>query len=287
LPLNSPEGERRAALARWIGSPDNPLTWRSAVNRVWQYHFGRGLVETTNDFGKNGGLPSHPELLDWLACDLREHQSLKQLHRTIVLSAAYRQVSTDAPQKSAIDSDNRLLWRMNRRRLEAEPLRDSVLATAGLLDRTLYGPSFQDFVIEKPEHSPHYEYHLYDPANPKSFRRAVYRFLVRSQPEPFMASLDCADPSMQVERRNESASPLQALSLWNDAFMLTAARLAEEKSKSSPKPLADQVAVAWSACFARPITPDEQKLLTDLATEQGLSSVWRVLWNSNQFVFVE
>ena len=287
LPADHPEGDRRAALARWIGSPDNPLTWRSAANRVWQYHFGRGLVETTNDFGKNGGLPSHPELLDWLACDMREHQSLKQLHRTIVLSAAYRQVSTDDPAKSEIDSDNRLLWRMNRRRLEAEPLRDSVLATAGLLDRTLYGPSFQDFVIEKPEHSPHYEYHLYDPANPQSFRRAVYRFLVRSQPEPFMASLDCADPSMQVERRNESASPLQALSLWNDAFMLTAARLAEEKSKTDTRPLADQVAVAWYACVSRPISPEEQKVLTELATEHGLSSVWRVLWNSNQFVFVE
>ncbi len=287
LPPEHSEGERRAALARWIASPDNPLTWRSAVNRVWQYHFGRGLVETANDFGKNGGLPSHPELLDWLACDLREHQSLKQLHRTIVLSAAYRQVSTDNPAKTEIDSDNRLLWRMNRRRLEAEPLRDSVLATAGLLDRTLYGPSFQDFVIEKPEHSPHYEYHLYDPANPKSFRRAVYRFLVRSQPEPFMASLDCADPSMQVERRNESASPLQALSLWNDAFMLTAARLAEERSKTDTQPIELQVAAAWFACFSRPIKADDLAALTELAREQGMNSVWRVLWNSNQFVFVE
>ena len=287
LPSEHNEGDRRAALARWVGSPDNPLTWRSAVNRVWQYHFGRGLVETTNDFGKNGGLPSHPELLDWLACDLREHQSLKQLHRTIVLSAAYRQVSTDDPKQAEIDSDNRLLWRMNRRRLEAEPLRDSVLATAGLLDRTLYGPSFQDFVIEKPEHSPHYEYHLYDPANPKSFRRAVYRFLVRSQPEPFMASLDCADPSMQVERRNESASPLQALSLWNDAFMLTAARLAEERAKLYSQSLDYQVATAWYACFSRPISPENQKLLTELATAEGMGSVWRVLWNSNQFVFVE
>ena len=287
LPPDSPEGERRAALARWIASPDNPLTWRSAVNRVWQYHFGRGLVETTNDFGKNGGQPSHPELLDWLACELREHQSLKQLHRTIVLSAAYRQVSTIDPAKAEIDSDNRLLWRMNRRRLEAEPLRDSVLATAGLLDRTLYGPSFQDFVIEKPEHSPHYEYHLYEPTNPTGFRRAVYRFLVRSQPEPFMASLDCADPSMQVERRNESASPLQALSLWNDAFMLTAARLAEERNQSESQPIEQQVSAAWFACFSRPITAGDQKLLTELATTDGMSSVWRVLWNSNRFVFVE
>ncbi len=287
LPAESPEGDRRAALARWIGSPDNPLTWRSAVNRVWQYHFGRGLVETTNDFGKNGGLPSHPELLDWLACELREHQSLKTLHRTIVMSAAYRQVSTIDPAMAEIDSDNRLLWRMNRRRLEAEPLRDSVLATAGLLNTTMYGPSFQDFVIEKPEHSPHYEYHLHDPTDPQCFRRSVYRFLVRSQPEPFMASLDCADPSMQVERRNESASPLQALSLWNDAFMLTAGRLAEERGQSDTQPLEQQVSTAWFACISRPIEADDLAELTELARAQGMSSVWRVLWNSNRFVFVE
>ena len=283
----SPEGDRRAALAHWIGSPDNPLTWRSAANRVWQYHFGRGLVETTNDFGRNGGSASHPELLDWLACELREHQSLKSLHRTIVTSAAYRQVSTIDPAKAEIDGDNRLLWRMNRRRLEAEPLRDSVLATAGLLNTTMYGPSFQDFVIEKPEHSPHYEYHLHDPTDPQCFRRSVYRFLVRSQPEPFMASLDCADPSMQVERRNESASPLQALSLWNDAFMLTAARLAEERAKPDTTPLEQQVSAAWFACVSRPIENPDLAALTDLARDQGMSSVWRVLWNSNRFVFVE
>ena len=287
LSAGGPEGERRAALARWVASPDNPLTWRSAVNRVWQYHFGRGLVETPNDFGRNGGLPTHPELLDWLACELRDHQSIKQLHRQIVLSAVYRQVSTIDPAKAEIDSDNKYLWRMNRRRLEAEPLRDSVLATAGLLNKTMYGPSFQDFKIEKPEHSPHYEYHLHDPNDPQCFRRSVYRFLVRSQPEPFMASLDCADPSMQVERRNESASPLQALSLWNDAFMLTAARLAEERAVNDETPLEQQVAAAWFACVTRPIQSDDLATLTELARTQGMGSVWRVLWNSNQFVFVE
>ena len=176
---------------------------------------------------------------------------------------------------------------MNRRRLEAEPLRDSVLATAGLLNKTMYGPSFQDFKIEKPEHSPHYEYHLHDPNDPQCFRRSVYRFLVRSQPEPFMASLDCADPSMQVERRNESASPLQALSLWNDVFMLTAARLAEERAASDKTPLEQQVSTAWFACVSRPIQADDLATLTELARTQGMGSVWRVLWNSNQFVFVE
>ena len=287
LPPDQPEGQRRAALAHWVASPNNPLTWRSAVNRIWQHHFGRGLVETPNDFGRNGALPSHPELLDWLACELREHQSLKQLHRTIVLSATYRQVSSDDPEKAKLDGDNRWLWRMNRRRLEAEPLRDAVLATSGLLDPTMYGPSFQDFVIEHPEHSPHFEYRLHDPSDTKCFRRSVYRFLVRSQPEPFMASLDCADPSMQVDRRNESASPLQALSLWNDAFMLTTARLAEEKSRANPATLDQQIERAWLYSFSKPIPAEDLSVLKDLAKEHGMSSVWRVLWNSNRFVFVE
>lgn len=287
LPQDKPEGERRVALARWIASPLNPLTWRSAVNRIWQHHFGRGLVETPNDFGRNGAPPSHPQLLDWLACELREHQSLKHLHRTIVLSAAYRQVSADDPAKAKLDGDNRTLWRMNRRRLEAEPLRDAVLATSGLLNSMMYGPSFQDFVVEHPEHSPHYEYRLHDPRDTTCFRRSVYRFLVRSQPEPFMASLDCADPSMQVDRRNESVSPLQALSLWNDAFMLTTARIAEEKSKDTNHSLEDQISRAWLYCFSRPIPEQDQAALVALAREHGMSAVWRVLWNSNRFVFVE
>lgn len=281
------EGARRAALALWISSPDNPLTWRSAANRVWQYHFGHGLVDTANDFGRNGGTPSHPELLDWLACELREHQSLKRLHLLIVTSAAYRQSSQSDPVNSEVDSENRWLWRMNRRRLEAEPFRDSVLATAGLLNTQMYGPSFQEFVVEKPEHSPHYEYHLHDPRDPACFRRSIYRFLVRSQPDPFMASLDCADPSMQVEKRNESVSPLQALSLWNDAFMLTAADLVQARSNTSDQPLEQQVADAWLACFSREIDNESLQLLSELARSQGMNSVWRVLWNSNQFIFVE
>ena len=202
LPADAPEGQRRAALARWIVDPRNSLTWRSIVNRVWQHHFGRGLVDTPNDFGRNGGLPTHPELLDWLAVEFRDRGgSLKELHKLIVMSSTFRQQSRgqgsgvrgQAEVATAIDVDNRLLWRMNRRRLNAESLRDAMLAVSGLLDRTMYGPSFQDFVIEKPEHSPHYEYHLHDPADPKSHRRSIYRFIVRSQPQPFMTTFDCAD----------------------------------------------------------------------------------------------
>ena len=200
LPADAPEGARRAALVSWITSKDNPLTWRVAVNRVWHYHFGRGLVDTPGDFGKMGGRPSHPALLDWLAAEFRDSGgSLKSLHRLILTSAAYRRSSLDVPAYSARDADNRLLWRMNRRKLEAEAVRDGILAVAGKLDLTMGGPSFMDFVIDKPQHSPHYLYEKADVEDPATHRRSVYRFVVRSQPQPFLTVLDCADPSMSVD----------------------------------------------------------------------------------------
>ena len=221
IPENEPEGVRRVALANWITHDANPLVWRSIVNRVWRWHFGRGIVDTPNDFGKMGKDPSHPELLDWLATDFRDNgQSLKRLHRMILTSATYQQSSAINSDSAAKDSDNVYYWRMNRKKLEAEAIRDSVLKVSGKLDEAMFGPSFQDFVIEKPEHSPHYQYHLHNPEDAKSFRRAVYRFLVRSQQQPFMTTLDCADPSLLVDKRNESLSALQALVLLNNGFML-------------------------------------------------------------------
>src|SRR5262249_15627687 len=136
------EGSRRAALAKWLADPKNVLTWRSIVNRVWHYHFGRGIVQTPNDFGQMGAPPSHPELLDWLAADFLEHGgSIKRLHRQIVTSATYRQASKHHPRYAEIDADNRYLWRMNRIRLDAESIRDAVLLAAGQLDRTIRRPS--------------------------------------------------------------------------------------------------------------------------------------------------
>ena len=208
LPANHNEADRRAALAQWLTDPANPLTWRVMANRVWQYHFGRGLVETPNDFGRMGQLPTHPELLDWLAGDLREHQSVKRLHKLIVMSAVYRQVSSTNKDGVKLDSDNRYLWRQNRRKLEAEAVRDSILSVAGKLDLTMGGPSFQDFVVQKPEHSPHYEYQLHNPDDPKSHRRAIYRFVVRSKQQPFMAALDCAGSfSCRGSKKSDTHTP--------------------------------------------------------------------------------
>jgi hypothetical protein len=289
LPETHVEGERRAALARWLTRTDNPLPWRSIVNRVWQYHFGRGLVETSNDFGRMGSLPTHPELLDWLAVEFRDGgQSMKALHRLIVTSAVYRQRS-DAAQPSAVamDSDNRYLWRQNRRKLEAEAVRDAVLAVSGKLDRRLGGPSFQDFVIEKPEHSPHYEYHLHDPEDPKSHRRSVYRFIVRSQQQPFMTVLDCADPSMQVGRRNEGVSPLQALAMLNNPLMLAMSRHFAARLEASGGTLEGQVARAHFEAMGRPASVEELRDLTGFAREHGLPNLCRALFNLNEFSYVD
>ena len=288
LPEGHSEGDRRVALADWLASPENPLTWRSIVNRVWQYHFGRGLVETPNDFGRMGALPSHPDLLDWLAVEFRDGgQSLKQLHRLIVTSATYRQSSSTVESLARTDADNRYLWRMNRRKLEAEAVRDAVLAVSGMLNFQMEGPSFQDFVIEKPDHSPHYEYHLHDPADLRTHRRSVYRFIVRSQQQPFMTTLDCADPSMQVGKRNESASPLQALTLLNNALMLEMSQRFGDRLRDQGGDTGSKVRQAYYEALGRPASEADTRILTDYAQQYGWANFCRVLFNLNEFTFVD
>ena len=203
LPNEHSESDRRIALAYWLTQKENPLTWRSIVNRIWQYHFGTGIVSTPNDFGRMGAKPTHPELLDWLALEFRDNgQSIKKLHRLILTSATYRQVSDTSVIHEKIDSQNRYLWRMNRRQLEAEALRDTVLFLSGKMNFQMYGPGFRNFILEHPEHSPHYEYHKHDPEDIKVHRRSIYRFLVRSQQQPFMEHLNCADTSKHVDKLN-------------------------------------------------------------------------------------
>jgi Protein of unknown function (DUF1553)/Protein of unknown function (DUF1549)/Planctomycete cytochrome C len=289
LPKDTPESARRAALARWITDLQNPLTWRSIVNRVWQYHFGVGLVATANDFGLNGAVPSHPELLDYLASEFRDGGgSLKKLHKLIVMSATYRQSSIGNPRAEKVDANNTLLWRQNRRKLEAEAMRDSVLAVTGKLDLTMGGPGWQDFVIERPEHSPHYEYGLADPDDKRTWRRSIYRFIVRSQTQPWMTALDCADPSMRVDRRNESISPLQALALLNNGFMTTQAlHFAERLQKERPEDLARQIERAHYLAFGRAPTAAERKRSIAFARSYGLPNLCRVLLNLNEFAFAD
>lgn len=282
------EGDRRAALAAWLIDDRHPLTWRSIVNRIWLYHFGRGVVDTPSDFGRMGQPPTHPELLDWLAAEFRdEGGSLKRLHRLLATSAAYRQSSADRPSMSAKDAENRYLWRSNRRRLEAEAVRDSILWAAGRLDRSMGGPSFQDFVVEKPEHSPHYEYRLHDPEDPRSHRRSIYRFLVRSQQHPFMATMDCADPSMFVDKRGETISPLQALALLNNPLTTAMAHHFSERVASRGDGAVEQIGEAFRIALGRNPSRDDLDALSDYARRRGMANACRLILNMNEFVFVD
>ncbi|MEE2642376.1 MAG: DUF1553 domain-containing protein [Planctomycetota bacterium] len=292
LPDAGDEGSRRVALADWIVRPDNPLTWRSVVNRVWQYHFGKGIVDTPNDFGRGGSKPTHPQLLEWLAVEFRdggrylEAQSFKSLHRMICNSRTYQQSSRSAEFVKQ-DNNNRFLWKMDRRRLSAEEIHDTVLKVAGLLDPKMGGPSYRDFVIQRPEHSPHYEYHLYDPNDRATHRRAVYRFIVRSQPQPFLDTLNCADPSSSVPKRVETLTALQALGMLNNLFMVAMseqyAALLEKESGRLP----DQLRSGYRKLTGR--TPDDQELilLQEYAEKHGLKNLCRVYFNLSEFVFVD
>lgn len=288
LPPDAPESARRAALAGWITDARNPLTWRVIVNRVWQYHFGRGLSDSPNDFGRMGQKPSHPALLDWLAVRFRDNgQSLKALHRLILTSETYRQSCAGNPEAARTDSGNALLWRMNRRKLEAEAVRDTLLDVAGQLDLTMGGPGYRDFVVEKPEHSPHYQYALHDPEDPASHRRSIYRFIVRSQTQPFMTVLDCADPSMSVDRRNETLNALQALALRNNSLTLAMAKHFADRVQAMAPDAEGRITAAFRLALSRYPTAEETAALTEFARAQGMVNVCRVILNLNEFTFID
>ncbi len=278
------EADRRAALARYLTDKRNPLTWRSIVNRIWLGHMGRGIVETPNDFGHMGATPTHPALLDWLAATLRDdpEQSLKALHRRIVMSATYRQASTHDEAKAAVDGSNAYCWRANRRKLRAEELRDSVLVAAGKLDRTMGGPSYRDFKF-KDDHTPKFWYHLHDPNDPATHRRSIYRFIARSQTQPFMTTLDCADPSQMTPKRDETTTALQALTLMNNPFMAAMARHFAARVEGAKDPVAAAVRIA----FGRAPTVEERGLIGGYAAKHGWPAAARAVFNLSEFVYVD
>jgi len=288
LPANHSEADRRAALAQWVAQDNHPLTWRSIVNRVWQYHFGRAIVDSPNDFGRMGQQPSHPELLDWLANDfLKNGQSFKHLHRLIVTSATYRQSSQSNADAEAIDGENQFLGRMNRRRLEAEEIRDAILAVSGKLNLEMGGPGFYLFELEKPEHSPHYEYNKFDPEDVRSHRRSIYRFIVRSQPDPFMTTLDCADSSQSTPRRHETLTALQALSMLNNRFNVSMGRHFAGRLQTEESTTELQVGRAFLLLTGRSPSDEELHSMTSYATQHGLPALCRLLFNLSEFVFVD
>jgi hypothetical protein len=282
------EGERRAALARSITDAANPLTYRVMANRIWQQHFGRGLVDTPNDFGKMGQQPAHPELLDWLAEDLREHQALKRLHRLIVTSDAYRRSSRHDMKAAALDADNKLLWRMPRTRLDAEQTRDAILQISGRLDRTTGGPSDRQFLLLPGIHvTPQVIYTAFNWDRPQGHRRSVYRFVFRTLPDPLVDCLDGADASQLTAKRTESVTAPQALALLNNEFVLVHAKaFAARLEKHSPK-RAEQIDFACRLVWGRAPTAEEAKAFAAHAEAHGLPNLCRVLFNSNEFLFLD
>jgi hypothetical protein len=282
------EGQRRAALAAWLADSRNGLTWRSLVNRVWHYHFGRGLVDTPNDFGRNGSLPTHPELLDWLAVEFRDGgQSLKALHRLILRSSTYRQASRSHPEFARIDADNRLLWRMNRQRLDAESIRDSVLAISRQLNSKMGGPGVELFRF-KDDHSPVYDHSAIDKINdPVSFRRTVYRFTVRSVPNPFLDCLDCADSNLNTPVRTTTLTALQALALLNDPFMIKQAEYFAERLRGISSEPGRQIEAAYALALSRAPSTEEREALAGYAGKHGLANACRLLFNTNEFMFLD
>lgn len=284
------EGKARAELAGYLARRDNPLVWRSIANRIWQWTMGTPLVGTPNDFGRGGTQPTHPELLDSLAATLRDdpEQSVKSLVRLIVTSEAYRRASGHDGANAAIDAGNACHWRANRRRLTAEEFRDSVLSLGGTLNREAGGKPFQDFIIEKPEHSPHYQYHLHDPDDPASHRRTIYRFVVRSQPQPMLTTLDCADPSTSVPSRDESTTALQALTQWNSRFVEAMSRhFGERLRKEAPESSEAKVELAFRLAAGRAPSTEEREVLVAHLKDHGEESLARVVLNLNAFVYVD
>ena len=297
------ESQRRAALARWLTDPLNGLTWRSIVNRVWHHHFGRGLCDTPNDFGAMGGAPSHPELLDWLALWFRDeaHGSFKALHRLIVTSAAYRQGVRHDEKAAAIDPENRLLWRMNRRRLSGEQVRDSLLQASGQLDLTVGGPPAVQFVSRgdatfNPGGNPAFvDYENFPPDAPENRRRSIYRFVFRTVPDPFMDALDCPDGSAATPVRGSSTTPVQAFALLNDAFFLrqcehVASRLEREappEAGEGDARLHSLVKAAFRLLLLRDPTDAESTAFVSHVRHHGLASACQVLVNTSEFLHVD
>ncbi|APW58925.1 PSD1 and planctomycete cytochrome C domain-containing protein [Paludisphaera borealis] len=279
-PVNAPRSTgRRLALANWLSRPDNPLSTRVIVNRIWQYHFGRGLVGTSNDFGKVGDAPSHPELLDWLARRfVADGWRLKPLHRLILTSAAYRQSSerSESEVESArlIDPEVRLLWKQTVQRLEAEEVRDAMLAVSGELTAAASGPS----------------------VDPKTPLRSVVAKVMRNTHDPVLEVFDAPDGFTSAGRRNVSTTPVQALLLINGSWTLARAkamagrldRLTAEASGDR-----DQARIAWAYRLAFGRQPEADELADGLAflrrpdPREALVDYCHVLLNSNEFLYVD
>lgn len=291
IPANATDSDRRKALAAWITDKRNPLTARVMVNRIWQWHFGTGLVSTPNDFGNTGEPPSNPKLLDWLAATFQSNNrygkawSIKKMHRLILTSQTYRQASTSNAAAKKVDADNRLLWRFSPRRVEAEVIRDAMLMAAGNLNATMGGPSFRPFTVSSYGSK---FYALIDRDTPEFNRRSIYRMTVHSARNPLLEALDCPDPSSKTPKRNVSTTPTQALEMMNDVFVLRQARiLAERVRKNAGTDVRKQSITAVALTLCRKPTPLELTRATKFLKTNTLEMYCWALLNSGEFAYVD
>ncbi len=254
---------RRRALAEWIGSPENPLTSRVMVNRIWHHHFGRGIVRTLNNFGKMGEKPTHPELLDWLATEfVARGWSIKQLHRLMMTSNAYKMASNyENAAGLKADPENRLLWRFRLQRLDAESLRDDILTVSGKLNREMGGPPVFPVVDRSVLATMKNGIWHIEEDGPKVWRRSVYVYRKRGMPYPMFEVFDLPDQNVTCSGRNVSTVPTQALTLLNDEFVLKQARFFAERvaAEAGPDP-AEQLARAYQNALGRDLTAEEKRL---------------------------
>ncbi len=280
---------RRATLARWLTDPEHPLTARVMVNRIWHWHFGRGIVASPGDFGRQGEPPTHPELLDWLTSEfVAQGWSVKKLHRQIMLSAAYQRSSEGPEANQQVDANNRFLWRMNRQRIDGETLRDSMLATSGALNlktggRPVIPPlSREEYTVmwarnQWPE--------ALDPT--EHARRSVYLYVKRTFPLPMLSTFDVPDTSQSCSRRDSTTVAPQALTLINGEFSLKQAGLLAQRARAMDA--ADPVTGLWRLAFARLPTAEEKARAQTVVHGgvRGLQRLALVIFNMNEFLYID
>ena len=288
--LNLPEAQRRILFAQWLTHPENPFTFRVMVNRLWQGHFGIGIVDTPSDFGFNGGRPTHPDLLDFLAFEFKQQQySIKAMHRLIVTSATYAQAcipNTNTREEykkaAAIDADNRLFWRFPSLRLEGEVVRDAMLAMAGNLNSEMNGPSFKPYTVTQLNT---YFYHLFDKDENIYNRRTIYRMQVITGRSPLLDALDCPSPSITQPRRSPTSTPLQALALMNDSFVVRQSMKLATRLKEQQPELQKQIELAYEFSYSRKPNAEELQAGLNVAKEHGLETLCWAIYNSSEFLY--
>ncbi|MEQ1903827.1 MAG: DUF1553 domain-containing protein [Pirellulaceae bacterium] len=279
------DAERRLALAQWITRPENPLTSRVMVNRLWQGVFGRGIVATPSDFGMMGASPTHPELLDWLAAELVEQKgSLKSILRLILTSDAFCQSSAPNSKGLKVDAQSHFLWRFPPRRLEGELIRDRILASSKQLDLKMGGPGFLLFV---PNDNYARNWIAKDDFGPADFRRMIYATKLRMEHDAIFGSFDIPDAGQVCPSRSQSTTPIQSMNLFNSEFVWQQASQLADSIVSQDVAIPEQIGHVFRRVLLRDPDADEATAAQSLVDQHGLASLARALLNTNEFLFIE